>query len=684
MLNHNALEIDRQSHFPLNDLQIECLNHMSSNELPNSEKLIIDGKIHRYSRTGHKNKKDEWYVAFDGKSTKMNPYLVCIYGSWSQGTKFEYKSWEQELHTHYYDEKERKALHESMAKKRKAVEQKLKEERDQAAKEAKKIWEESSSTPDERSNQPKYLEKKGVKAYSIKYGKNPQGYDSIIIPINNIDCEIRSLQFISSSGTETYKTFYTSGEKRGNFFQIGEIKDGEEFYVVEGYATGASIHEATSRPVIVAFDSGNISNVIENLRKKYPSNKITIAADGRNEKGNIGEEKAVKAAKSYDCKVIVPSFPKGKQYNENGEMFTDFNDLHKACGIDEVQRQLSEYTNKSIFKSYSLTELLEMSDKEWLIENIIGPNDLGMVFGAPGAGKTFAVIDMIMCCCSGKAFAQKFKVRRKLNVAYCAGEGVSGLRSRFYAAVKKHNIATDSLCNFTFYSTIPQLFNDSNEPTEEAIQNFIKEWKSNQDRRQATPLDILIIDTLHTASVGAEENSSKDMGKVLHHCRTASNELGCAVVLVHHANKAGTNERGSSALRGGMDVIIEIKKLNENGNISSMKCSKLKDGEHWQKQNFSLRPVDGTKSVSVEWRDACEYSETSGKQATKIEAIICELNANKGVKFKVKQIAEVIGESDNYTRKLLAGMVEKNSCKRELMDPKNETSKSNPYLYWIE
>jgi putative DNA primase/helicase len=187
---------------------------------------------------------------------------------------------------------------------------------------------------------------KQVKAYGIRYGNNLGGYASIIIPLNDNEGQIRSIQYISvgSDGT-IYKSFHTGGETKGNYFVIGNITNGQPFYVSEGYATGASPHEAVGIPVVVAFYSGNISPVIDNLRKLYPESKITILADDdRNtfiEKGiNPGKEAAEKASNQYGCHFILPEFP--DDFMINGKRPTDFNDLHVHFGLDKLKEILNK------------------------------------------------------------------------------------------------------------------------------------------------------------------------------------------------------------------------------------------------------------------------------------------------------------------------------------------------------
>src|SRR3546814_20613121 len=51
------------------------------------------------------------------------------------------------------------------------------------------------------------------------------------------------------------------------------------FIVCEGYSTGASLLKITGRPVVIAFNAGNLELVATALREKYPDARMAIAAD---------------------------------------------------------------------------------------------------------------------------------------------------------------------------------------------------------------------------------------------------------------------------------------------------------------------------------------------------------------------------------------------------------------------
>lgn len=338
------------------------------------------------------------------------------------------------------------------------------------------------------------------------------------------------------------------------------------------------------------------------------------------------------------------------------------------------------------FKPHTMQQLLARPKKQWLIDNVVGAGDKVMIYGASGCGKTHVVIDLIFSACQGVQFARRFPTARRLNVAYAAGEGLSGLAQRF-AAVMDYYSYHDAMFdypNFAFFETVPQLYAGDDAIYSERITDFIAEWKERQAKGECQPLDILVIDTLHTATAGADENSAKDMGIVLQLVQRATKELGCAVILIHHTNKNGESERGSSALRGAMDTMIHIAKLFDNGTKAVMRCAKSKDSEAWKEQTFDL--TAHLDSVRVWWDEPSDGSEVTGKQQEDVDAIIALLSEKPGRRYTANAIAEAIGmKGSKAVYKLIASAVkEDNRIESGLKNPDKDAHATNPTMYWYK
>ena len=183
-----------------------------------------------------------------------------------------------------------------------------------------------------------YLKAKGVPPIGLH--ENWAGV--LHIPVRNVDDELRGLQTINAEGR---KRFVPGMEKSGNFHMIAEpgkdLSQGE-ILLSEGYATGASLHMATGKPVAVAFDAGNLASVAKALHEKFPNAAITICADNdhQHKRGdelwNKGVALAQEAALAVGGKVVAPLFNE----EERARGLTDFNDLHQSRGLKEVKKQM--------------------------------------------------------------------------------------------------------------------------------------------------------------------------------------------------------------------------------------------------------------------------------------------------------------------------------------------------------
>jgi len=180
------------------------------------------------------------------------------------------------------------------------------------------------------SNHP-YIARKGIKPVGdIRVTDDGK----LVIPVLDERGDVMSLQFIDKDGG---KRFLTGGQTQGGLLPI--LGGQGPLLIAEGYATAATIHEATGETVLAAFNAGNLLHVAKLARGRYPKRVIVICADDDHETAarggkNPGVEKATAAAKAVGALLAVPKFadPAGK---------SDFNDLHVAEGIAAVKSVLN-------------------------------------------------------------------------------------------------------------------------------------------------------------------------------------------------------------------------------------------------------------------------------------------------------------------------------------------------------
>lgn len=219
--------------------------------------------------------------------------------------------------------------------------------------------------------------------------------------------------------------------------------------------------------------------------------------------------------------------------------------------------------------------------QEWLVEDLMFCGDVGMTYGASGSGKSFLMVHMGVCIARGVPFLGK--ATRKGGVIYQAGEGGKGLVKRL-KAYRQHFNAWSEEPNFILLPERVDLFSPDGD-TDAFIDECLA-WQA----CIPDPLAAIVIDTFSTASPGANENASEDMGRMLLAGERLNKATGAAVIYVHHKNAAGERERGHSSLRANIDTAIEVIR-DEDSDYRTMRLAKLKDGEDGLKLGFELQSV---------------------------------------------------------------------------------------------
>ncbi|VWX60030.1 conserved hypothetical protein [Burkholderiales bacterium 8X] len=276
------------------------------------EAIVADGKIHRYSSTGTPSDDAGWYVLH------LDGVPAGSFGDWRRG---ESQNWcaktECQLTPH-----EREAMRGRIkdAQRLRAVE--TSRRHGEVASIALALWE--AVVPVVAHP---YLTAKGVKPYGVRADSH-----QLFVPMRDTSGKIFSLQTIGPDGT---KRFMPGGRVRGCYHSIG--RPSGRVLVCEGYATGATIHEATDAAVAVAFNAGNLLPVALALRAKYPCLTIIVAADDDwKTAGNPGLTAAKHAARAVGGKVAVPNFGALKRNDKH----TDYNDLAQLAGMARIQGEL--------------------------------------------------------------------------------------------------------------------------------------------------------------------------------------------------------------------------------------------------------------------------------------------------------------------------------------------------------
>lgn len=222
---------------------------------------------------------------------------------------------------------------------------------------------------------------------------------------------------------------------------------------------------------------------------------------------------------------------------------------------------------------------------QWIVKGLIPDNALVGVFGPGGSYKSFLTLDLALAVATGQAEWGGREVRKPGPVVIVQGEG--RLDNRALAWQQNHVPIGDRM------AMIPGIdLSDADDVRDVALQ-----IKQAADEVWFAPPRLIIIDTLGRASGAADENSSKDMGRIVQHCDALRTSFGCTVILVHHTPKGGESWRGSTAVYFALDTALAIKGKNLKG---SMVVTRQKDGEVGCEWAFKLCEAETGRTVDDE------------------------------------------------------------------------------------
>jgi len=271
--------------------------------------IVGNGEIQRFMVDGDRpGSKNGWYVLhIDGVPAGK-------FGSWRTGLESTWVSSEVRSEVDSILRSERMA---QLKRQRDAEKERAHRE---AAQESNKRWETAAPASEEHP----YLAKKGIRPHGTR-----QMGDVLLVPLQyGPEASIVSLQAISPDSS---KRFIPGGRVGGAWFLIGDSKAGI-IVICEGFATGASIHEATGLSTVVAFNAGNLTKVAEVWRSARPDAEIIIAADDDwQTDGNPGLTNAREAAAAVGGYMVAPVFD-----GERGAKDSDFNDMRARVGDEAV------------------------------------------------------------------------------------------------------------------------------------------------------------------------------------------------------------------------------------------------------------------------------------------------------------------------------------------------------------
>jgi hypothetical protein len=220
-------------------------------------------------------------------------------------------------------------------------------------------------------------------------------------------------------------------------------------------------------------------------------------------------------------------------------------------------------------------------DSNDFVEGLLASSSLVVIYGEPGSGKTFWVLDICLHVADGRQWRDR--AVEQGAVIYLALEGGAGIRNRI-AAARERMALPDTTPLVLVQCPVDLCHGNADAAKVIATIKLI-------GKRLALPVRIVVVDTLARAMAGGNENAPEDMGALVAHSDLIRDQSGACVLYVHHCGKdAARGSRGHSSLKAATDTEIEVTRGAERGSIA--RVTRQRDMESEGSFAFRLEPVE--------------------------------------------------------------------------------------------
>jgi len=591
---------------------------------PPSE-IIPDGKLHRFSTNGRKGDKSGWYRRHPDEPASG------AFGDWREGGKGDFHKWTARNPQTWTPEERaeyERRIEEAKAQRDAERQRDAKKARETAKRELDRAEPAAAHT---------YLTAKKIEPHGLK--QDAQG--RLLIPVKEITGELHSLQRIDAEGV---KRFLPGGAISGNFATIGQRQKSGPVYVVEGWATGASVHEATGAAVVVAFNAGNLEPVVRAIREKSPEREIVICGDDDQwTDRNPGRTKAEAAAKRHGCKAIFP------QFKALDGRPTDFNDLATREGLEAVKRQVEAADDGPTIELITFNDILDGDyPLEPLIDGLLNKKESLLICGQGGIGKSLFVNLLALSCADPpeRGLFGLFPIHGPLSTLIIQSENtIAATKARLSRLID----AYPHLRHGAGRVFMPKIRGDCRMTG--AVSD--PEFKSRLvELIEVVNADLLFIDPLISFH-GGEENDNAGMRRSLDALTEISDRTDTALTVMHHV---GENHQTKTVFSGrGASSIGDWA-----GNILAF--SNFYPNENQRKGKTPYIQVDHTKARNFEMMDSFYLERTPDLLLTRIDKPTTDQEAEVDAMLRI--LSGTFNGEVNTQSELIDATIEAMGCQR--------------------
>lgn len=267
------------------------------------------------------------------------------------------------------------------------------------------------------------------------------------------------------------------------------------------------------------------------------------------------------------------------------EMITALRGARQKWNIPEPEDSVEQEEQKreaadSVYETLSLDQLEDLPPPTYLIDELLPEHGLTIVYGDPGAGKSFVVLDMALRLPFGMDWHGT--AAKKTGVLYIAGEGKHGLGKRVKGWRKEFGLEGADAP----FKLLPVAVHMLDKPSVEKLKRTIDAVRAEVQFE----IGLVVIDTVSRAISGQDENKQEAMSLFVDGCAEIQTHTNGAVIGVHHAGKdKEKGMRGSTVLLGGCDASIKVSK---DERAVTLNVEKQKDDEEAAPIYLTMKKVE--------------------------------------------------------------------------------------------
>ena len=192
-------------------------------------------------------------------------------------------------------------------------------------------------------------------------------------------------------------------------------------------------------------------------------------------------------------------------------------------------------------------------DDRFVVEDLLNKGQVAMFCGAPNIGKTAILAGLGASVAKGIPIAGQETF--KSDVVYIGAEDATGVLDRAFPHFFERD--PDDASFDVFGGAVDLTDGDT-------VSSIIRDSKAIIEKPDSPGGLLLIIDTLNLCIGDGDENSTRDMSRVIGNAQRIVKETGACVLIVHHTGtQGGDRPRGASSVMGNADTVLIAKKPDE-------------------------------------------------------------------------------------------------------------------------